>query len=166
MRQLGEPYEQHTDESLAADLARWRHDPNCVGELGELLFIELARVAPDEEQRFEGLFQDHRKAWQAWFAQARVELPPGVKKSDYDGKVNVIVSRSGSVYIGGDFDLRDEKTWPEGSRLDGTTLFFALPPDGVLVFDSFKGLRKKLSQCGLHIFLNIKQQQLFGLQTM
>ncbi len=43
----------------------------------------------------------------------------------------------------GDFDLRDEKTWPEGSRLDGTTLFFALPPDGVLVFDGFKGLRKE-----------------------
>jgi len=43
----------------------------------------------------------------------------------------------------GAFDLADEKSWPPGSRLDGTTLYFVLPADGVLVFDSFQAVRKE-----------------------
>jgi aminoglycoside phosphotransferase (APT) family kinase protein len=31
VRRLGQPYEQHTDESLAADLARWRADGRAAG---------------------------------------------------------------------------------------------------------------------------------------
>jgi hypothetical protein len=43
----------------------------------------------------------------------------------------------------GAFDLADDKSWPAGSRLDRTTLFLTLPEDGVLVFDSFQGVRKE-----------------------
>ncbi len=59
-------------EENRARLEAWR--PADYAAATDALLKEL------REQRFEGLFQDHRKAWQVWFAQARVELPPEEKE--------------------------------------------------------------------------------------
>lgn len=51
----------------------------------------------------------------------------------------------------GAFDMSDEKTWPAGSVLKDRVLTLPLPPDGVLVFDSFRAVRGEKERDHLYI---------------